>query len=144
MADAATITEPVPRPLQKVLRRAVLEHAAAEQRRHHPAVLNVGLPGLGPRRFCPEPGDVLDHALRVEVVQAMLRHSLERSRVPLVWLTRMEGEPVWDCDVDWGCAVRAAGGELGLALGLVVVTRRSWHDPRSGVGRTWKRLRDRS
>jgi hypothetical protein len=144
MADPGTITEPVPRPLQKVLRRAVLEHACAEQRRHYPAVLHVGLPALDPRRYCPEPGDRLDHALRVDIVQAMLRRSLEQSRIPLIWLTRMDGEEVWDCDVDWGSAVRTAGAELGLALGLVVVTRRGWHDPRSRVGRTWKRLRDRS
>lgn len=144
MADPGIITEPVPRPLQKVLRLAVLEHATCEQRRHYPPALNVGLPALGRRRFVPESDEVLDHALRVDVVQAMLRRSLEQDRVPLVWLTRMEGEDVWDCDVEWSNAVRTAGAELGLSLGLVVVTRRSWHDPRSLVGRRWKRLRARS
>lgn len=143
MADHATITEPVPRALQKVLRRAVLEHALAEQRRLFPPVLHVGLPERDPCRFEPEPGDVLDHALRVEVVQAMIRPSLEVGRVPLVWLTRMEGEG-WDCDLRWSTAVRVASAELGLALGLVVVTRRSWHDPISRVGRTWSRMRPRS
>lgn len=143
MADLATITEPVPGALQKVLRRAVLEHALGEQRRRFPPVLHVGLPGRDPRRFVVEPGGDLDHTLRVEVVQAMMRPSLEGSRVPLVWLTRMEGDG-WDCDREWAGAVRAAAAELGLALGLVVVTRRSWHDPVSLVGRTWSRVRARS
>ncbi|HWJ83431.1 MAG TPA: hypothetical protein VNS55_14425 [Nocardioides sp.] len=143
MADLGTITEPVPRALQRVLRRAVLELALGERRREHPPVLNVGLPERDPRRFRAEPDEALDHALRVDVVQAMLRRSLERSVVPLIWLTRMEGED-WECDVAWGAAVRAAGAELGVSLGLVVVTRHGWHDPRSGVGRTWKRIRARS
>lgn len=143
MADHATITEPVPRALQKVLRRAVLEHALGEQRRQFAPVLHVGLPEREQRRFEADPDDVLDHTLRVEVVQAMMRDSLERSLVPLVWLTRMEGAG-WDCDLQWATAARAAAAELGLALGLVVVTRRSWHDPVSCVGRTWARMRPRS
>lgn len=136
--------EPVPRALEKVLRRAVLEHATSEQRRNYAPVLHVGLPERPSRHFEAAPDDVLDHALRIEIVQAMARVPLQRSFVPLIWLSRPGDREAHDCDVEWGAAVRAAGAELGLALGLVVVTRRSWHDPATGVGRTWARLRRRS
>lgn len=144
MAAAATLTEPLPRALEKVLRRAVLEHATEEQRRSYPPVLHVGLPERPGRRFEAGPGDVLDHSLRVEIVEAMARDPLRKSFVPLIWLTRPGDRVRQDCDAEWGAAVRAAAGELGVALGLVVVTRHSWHDPVTGVGRTWTRLRRRS
>lgn len=139
------ITEPVPRPLQRLLRQAVLDHATSERRRIHPPVLHVGVPGRPARRFVVEAAaDDLDHALRTDIVEAMLRPSLERDVVPLLWLTRRELEEA-DAEEDrhWLSAIGTAGGELGLLLDLVVVTRRSWHDPRSGVGRAWKRLRER-
>lgn len=140
MPSAQGIHEPVPRALQRVLRAAVLEHLTTEQRRSHPPVLHVGAPGRAARRFEIGPGDRLDHSLRVEVVEAMCRASLARDFVPLVWLTRVEeGHDVED--LAWAAAVGAAGGELGVSLDLVVVTRRWWRDPRTGVGRAWRRLR---
>ena len=48
-----------------------------------------------------------------------------------------------DLDLAWVQAVRAAGAEAGVELTLVVVTRKGWFDPRSGVRREWKRLRTR-
>jgi hypothetical protein len=135
------IREPVDRAVQRLLRRAVLDHASSEHRKVFPPVLHVGLPGGRARRF--EIDEVLDHALRVDVVEAMLRPAVERGVVPMLWLTRRGAEGRHDVDGRWSAAVHAAGGELGLALGLVVVTRRGWHDPRTGVGRTWKRIRDR-
>jgi hypothetical protein len=61
---------------------------------------------------------------------------------PLVWLTR-RGDPVvlQDVDARWLAAARAAYAEAGVPLTFVVVGRRGWHDPRSGTGRTWVRLR---
>ncbi len=130
----------MPHALQRVLRAAVQEHVTRERRRVHPPVLHVGVPGRAARRFEVRPEDRLDHALRVEVVQAMCRRSLARERVPLVWLTReAEGHDVED--LAWAAATAAAGGELGVSLDLVVVTRSSWRDPRTGVGRQWRRIR---
>ncbi|NYJ01059.1 hypothetical protein HNR19_001757 [Nocardioides thalensis] len=143
MTAPGCLTEPVPRALEKVLRLAVLEHATTEPRRCFPPVLHVGLPERPSRHFEAGPDDVLDDALRVEVVEAMVRGPLERSFVPLVWLTRPDAEEA-DCDTAWLRAVRAAGAELGVALGLVVVTRHGWHDPVTGMRRRWQRIRRRS
>lgn len=141
----AGITEPVDRALYLVLRRAVLEHATTEERRAaYAPTLHVGLPGRPHRRFEIEPDEPLDHALRVDVAQALLRDDVAANRVPLVWLTRAESDERLDCDVAWTAAVRAAAAELGVDLGLVVVTARSWYDPVTGVGRRWKRIRSRT
>ncbi|THI96367.1 hypothetical protein E7Z54_16890 [Nocardioides sp.] len=103
-------------------------------------MLHVGVPARAARCFEVRTEDRLDHALRVEVVEAMCRASLARDFVPLVWLTREEeGHDVED--LAWAAAVGAAGFELGVSLDLVVVTRRWWRDPRTGVGRSWRRLR---
>jgi hypothetical protein len=140
--DGPGLREPLPSLLEQVLRSAVVAHARAERRRLHPSVVHVGLPG-GPRRsFEIRPEDPLDHALRTEVLQAMARDCLARDRVPLTWVTRPPTGQA-DADLDWAAAAGAAGGELGVRLDLVVITRRSWHDPRSEVGRTWTRIRDR-
>lgn len=139
--DAGGIREPVDRALQQVLRRAVLEHSRTELRKQFPPVLHVGVPGIRARRFTV--AERLDHGLRTDVVEAMLRPSVERGVVPLLWLTRRGGTEPHDVDALWTAAVQAAAGELGLRLDFVVVTRRSWHDPRTGVARTWKRVRDR-
>lgn len=136
------LREPVDRTVQRLLRQAVVDHALAEHRKAYEPVLHVGVPGLRSRRFVID--TPLDHAVRTDVVEAMLRPALDRRVVPLLWLTR-HGNHTTPHDVDnaWSAAVHAAGGELGLVLGLVVVTRRSWHDPRTGVCRTWKRIRGR-
>lgn len=138
---AGGLREPVDRAVQQLLRRAVFDHARLECRRIFPPVLHVGVPGIRARTF--EVDGELDLATRTDVVEAMLRPALEKGVVPLVWLTRRGDLAAHDVDGAWSAAVGAAGGELGLALGLVVVTRRSWHDPRTGVHRTWKRVRPR-
>ena len=61
----------------------------------------------------------------------------------MVWLTRAGDLDLQDVDAAWLSAARAAGAEAGIDLTLVVVTRRGWSDPRSGVSREWKRLRSR-
>lgn len=140
MSTGPGLHEPLPRLLQRVLRGAVISHARSERRRTHPPVLHVGVPGGQVRTFEVRPGEQLDLALRVEVLQAMARASLDREVVPLTWLTRMDAGPDTE-DLAWAAAVGAASGELGVRLDLVVITRRAWRDPRSGAGRAWVRLR---
>jgi hypothetical protein len=48
---------------------------------------------------------------------------------------------VQDVDARWLAAARASYAEAGLPLTFVVVNRRGWRDPRSGLGRTWARVR---
>lgn len=138
---AGGLHEPVDRAVQRLLRQAVVDHVRAERRRVFAPVLHVGVPGVRSSRFEVETGTALDHALRTDVVEAMLRPAVAKGVVPLVWLTRRGDLTPHDVDNDWTAAVGQAGGELGVALGLVVVTRHSWHDPRTGVRRTWKRIR---
>src|SRR5436190_7035467 len=139
---AGGLREPVDRTTQQLLRRAVLDHALeVERRRDYGPVLHVGVPGIRSRRF--EINAPLDHSVRTDIVEAMLRPAIDRGVVPLLWLTRRGDTTPEDVDDAWSAAVRAAAGDLGLTLGLVVVTRRSWHDPRTGVSRTWKRIRAR-
>ena len=138
---AGGLREPVDRTVQQLLRRAVVDHALDERRKNFSPTLHVGGPGIRSRRF--EIAAPLDHAVRADIVEAMLRPAVEKGVVPLLWLTRRGDTAPHDVDRAWSAAVHAAGGELGLALGLVIVTRRSWHDPRTGVCRTWKRIRQR-
>lgn len=135
------IVEPVPGRLQTLLRRAVLDLTAAERRRRSfPPALQVGIPGGSVVRFEPQPDEPDDLALRVDVVQAMVRRLGRRPTRPLVWLARADPvHPPEDTDLGWLSATRAAAGELGLALPFVVVGRRAWVDPVTGVGREWQR-----
>ncbi|WP_408895603.1 hypothetical protein ACJ5H2_11885 [Nocardioides sp. R1-1] len=134
------IQEPVPMLLGRVLLRAVRAHAALEGRCHLPPSLHVGIPGADVRSLELDTGEGLDLALRTEMLEAMTRAHLAQSVVPLVWLTRHPEGPDLE-DLAWAAAAGQAGAELGVRLDLVVVTRRSWRDPRSGVGRSWTRLR---
>ena len=123
------------------LRRLVLDHKAAERRRRFPAVLHVGVPGRPATGRIDEEVAELDHALRCDVMEAMLR------RPPggplMTWLTRPGDLEVQDVDLAWLRAVTAVNGETGRSLPYLVVTREGWRDPRSGVGRRWRRLRTR-
>jgi len=136
------IREPLTRSLQRTLRRAVLEHAASERRRRFAPLLHVGTPGGPQALFAAAPLTVTDHALRTDVVAALLRRT---SAVDgrLIWLTRPGDLELEDVDAAWLAAVRAAGAEAGVAPTMVVVTRHGWRDPRSGAHQTWKRLRPR-
>ena len=136
------VVEPVPEELARVLRRAVLDHAATERRRDFPPTVHVGVPGLVRARL--EPADQpIDHALRADALEAMVRRTRRPGPAPLVWLTRPGVEVTADVDLLWLAAARTAAAELACSLPMVVVTRRSWHDPGTGVHRTWVRLRDR-
>jgi hypothetical protein len=138
------IVEPVARGLYLRLRRAVLDHALTERRRVFPPVLHVGSPGATVADFVIETADPTDHALRTDIVAALLRRARQASATPLVWLSR-PGAPsdVRDVDLEWLAAARSAGAELGRHLPYVVINRRAWRDPRTGVGRVWQRVRDR-
>ena len=73
----------------------------------------------------------------------MLRRTTTSRRAPLVWLTRPGELDLQDVDAAWLAAARTAYAEAAAPLTMVVVTRRGWRDPRSGVRREWKRLRQR-
>ena len=129
-----------------LLRRLVLEHKAAERRHRFPAVLHLGAPGR------PEAGRIvesaeagLDHALRCDVLEAMLKRAgtPDPDRPLMTWLTRPGSLDIQDVDLAWLRAVTAVNGEADRALAYVVVTRDGWRDPRSGAGRAWQRLRQR-
>ena len=137
------ITEPVPTWLHTALRRAVLDHARAERRRSFAPLVHVGTPGGSEAVFALTPDEPSDHALRTDLVAALVRRTVLPSAEPIVWLTRPGDLTVQDHDLLWLSAARAACAEAGRPLTLVVVARTAWRDPRSGVGRVWKRLRER-
>ena len=130
---------------QALLRRLVLEHKAAERRRRFPPVLHLGGPGRPEVGRVVEnardPADLLDHALRCDLLEALLKRGA--AGPVMTWLTRSGPLDVQDVDLAWLRVVVAVNGETGHALPYVVVTRDGWRDPRSGVGRTWQRLRQR-
>ncbi|MFB9314822.1 hypothetical protein [Nocardioides plantarum] len=136
----SAITEPVDRRLLALLRRAVLEHVGQERRRVHPPVVHVGVPG-GVTAALTLGDQGLDHALRTDVLEAMVRQTQVAGSPTLVWLSRSGARETRDVDLAWLTAARAAAAELGRALPMVVVTRRSWLDPSTGVYRDWLRLR---
>lgn len=164
MSRDAGLVEPLPRVVESCLRTAVLQHAGSERRRRHPALLHVGTPGGREAVFGWDADDgPLDHGLRTDVVAALLRRSgpdrhpdrpaerrapsepgAPRPPWPVVWLTRPGELDLQDGDAAWLAAARAATGEAGLPLLLVTVNRHGWRDPRSGLARTWVRLRPRS
>ncbi len=145
---SVAVVEPVPDPLRRVLRRAVRELAGRERRRRFPPRLHIGVPGGSTRTFEPR-DDPLDRALRIDVVEAMVRSGINHlGTVPgprLIWLTRPGPLRLEDVDLEWLSATRAACGELEIAAHFLVVCRQAWVDPASGVGRAWRRTpRDRS
>lgn len=137
------LVEPLAPRLAALLRRAVLDHATSEPRRSFPARLHVGTPG-GRQRVLALDADETDHALRTDVVAAMLAGaSVGGAGEPVVWLTRPGELDLQDVDAQWLAAALAACGEAGRPLTLVIVNRHGWRDPRSGTARHWKRLRRR-
>ncbi|WP_331062326.1 hypothetical protein [Nocardioides sp.] len=137
------LREPVDRRTAALLRRAVLDHVRSERRRSFPALLHVGVPGRSAEVFAIRPDDPFDHALGADVVAVLLQRARRAGAAPLVWLTRPGPLDVEDVDVAWLAAARTASAEAGTGLTWVTVTRRGWADPRSGVRREWKRLRQR-
>lgn len=162
--DACGLTEPLAPGLEALLRRAVLDVALSGPTRVRPPVLHVGVPGGPTALFVPQTDDPdLDPALRSDVVAAMVRRAdlmaaAGRTRhgrgeaaptaptaptAPVVWLVRLGDLALQDVDLAWLAAARAAYAEAELPLVMVVVSRTAWRDPRSGMGRSWRRLRVR-
>jgi hypothetical protein len=140
-ALAGTVEEPVSRADQLLLRRLVLEHKATERRHRFPGVLHLGAPGRPEVGRVEESAGDLDHALRCDVLEAMLRRAADG---PLMaWLTRPGDLAVEDLDLACLRAMTAVNGETGRSLPYVVVTREGWRDPVSGASRSWRRLRVR-
>ena len=137
------ICEPVDRATALALRRAVLDHTRSERRHRFPALLHVGVPGAAEEVVSAEPDDAVDHALRADILAALLQRARRGGTVPLMWITRPGPLDLQDVDAAWLSAARTATAEAGVELTLVVVTRRGWLDPRSAVRREWKRLRQR-
>lgn len=134
----------LPRAVHDTLREAVAELRRSDRRRSFPPVLHVGHPGRVDADFVDLPAHRLDHDLRAEVVAALLSRCRPVLSRPVTWLTR-PGSPVTeDVDLAWYAAARAAYGEAGVALMMVVVTPDGWYDPRTDTRRQWKRLRIRS
>jgi len=139
------LTEPLGADRAKALRRLVLAFKAAEHRRVFEPVLHLASPGGLRASYDIGRDEVMDPTLRTDVVAALLLRARTDTDTdpPLVWMTR-RGELAWhDVDASWLTAADAAYSEAGLPLTMVVVTRLGWYDPRSGVRRQWRRLRER-
>jgi hypothetical protein len=134
------LAAPLPRRTTALLRRAVREHAAAERRRTHPPVVHVGVPGSRVATLVLAPDEPTDPGLRTDLVAA-LRVRAGPTPDQLVWLTRSGELQLQDVDAWWLAAARAAYDEAQAPLVFVVVNRRGWRDPRSGLGQTWSRVR---
>ena len=136
------LREPIEAGRRRLLRLAVLEHVGSLVGRTFPPVLHVGTPGGSVRRFTVRADEPTDHALRADIVAAMLGRGPDvRLTPPWVWLARAGDLALHDLDVAWLGAASTAYAEAGVDLTMVVVTRRGWRDPRTGAGRTWVRLR---
>lgn len=138
--------EPLPRPVLNFLRERVLELRTRCPRSSIHPVLNVGVPGHADLCRTSPAEDNLDQGLRASLLAALLevaRSGDGLERAPWVWVER-GGVTDWhDLDADWLPPTLQAYAEGGLPATFVVVTRNGWVDPRSGVGRWWKRLRVR-
>jgi hypothetical protein len=132
---------PIDRYTHAVLRAAVLELVGSERRRRFPATVHAGAPGRCVR-YADDPL-LPDAGLRADVSLAMLRRSVSLAARPVLWLTRPGELSPHDDDLRWLGPTAWASQALGLHVGLVVVTRRGWFDPVSGVRREWRRLRPR-
>ena len=134
------LSEPLSRHTHALLRQAVLDHLAGERRRVYSPVLHVGVPGGRVASLPVGTAEPSDPGLRTDIVAALRVRAGARAD-QLVWLTRSGGLELQDVDARWLAASRAAYGEARAPLTFVVVNRRGWRDPRSGLGRTWARLR---
>jgi hypothetical protein len=101
--------------------------------------LHVGIPGGSAASFEISEADPDDQALRVDVVEALVRRVGRLPGTPLVWLTRSGPLRAEDTDLVWHAAAWTAAAELDIAPHYVVVNRRAWVDPVTGVGRVWQR-----
>jgi hypothetical protein len=132
---------PIERHTHTVLRAATLELVEEQRQRRFPTTLHAGVPGRCARHVEDPP--LTDAGIRADVVLALLRQAQGLTPRPHLWLTRPGELSPHDDDLRWLGPATWACASLGLPLGLVVVTRRGWFDPVSGVRREWRRLRRR-
>lgn len=150
------LIEPVPSATLAQLRHTLLRFREGQPRRIFPTRIFVGDPD-GARAWFEVPersprasrgGRTLPMALdashRADVVGALLDRwlSAELAVPPLLWVIRsgvIDG--IHEIDAAWLAAGHHAFAECRVELTMVVFTRQGWTDPRSGVGRRWKRLR---
>ena len=123
-----------------LLRRAVLDLATTEHRRHVPAVA-ARRHARGPAiaRCADDPA--WDHGLRTDLVGAAA--PCPATTRAWVWVTRSGPLALQDVDAAWLGPRWPRPPSAGSTLAFVVVTRHGWRDPRSGVGREWQRIRQR-
>ena len=81
-----------------------------------------------------------DAGLRADIAGAALRAV---DRATTAWLTRPGGLVLQDVDAAWLGPLLRSAEENDVDLVYVVVTRHGWVDPRTGVRREWRRIRDR-
>jgi hypothetical protein len=137
---------------QAALRLTVARFRACQPRHTLPPVVHVGLLGGMNEEFVELREHRLDQSLRTEVMAALLsraqvglpRQMTSPTTCPITWLTRTGQLDPEDVDLRWYAAARAAYGEAGVPLAMVVVTKSGWYDPRTGTRREWKRLRIRT
>lgn len=136
-AGGVYLQAPIDRRTHQLLRAAVLELVEGEPRRRFPAALHAGVPGRSVRHVEDPP--LPDAGIRADVVLSLLRSASMQPAA--LWLTRPGELSPHDDDLRWLGPARWAASALGVPVGLVVVTRRGWFDPVSGVRREWRRLR---
>ena len=123
------------------LRLEVGRFRARERRRVFDTVVYVGRLD-GPRdSFVARAQDltVMDAGLRIDVVEVLVEATAEQATE--AWITRAGVPAPHDEDLAWLAAAITAFAIHGRPLdGFYVFTRTGWLDPRSGEGRSWRRL----
>jgi len=139
------LTEATARRWREEVRRAVDLRTS----RRSPGCLLVGNPGELSLASQPPPRQVLDPALRCDLLDALLQRWSEAPpdqrgpRGPALWWRRPGVPERHDDDVAWLGAARHVFAARSLRRTFVVVTRVGWYDPETGVGQRWARVRRR-
>lgn len=124
------------------LRREVGELRGRERRRVFEPAVSVGVPAGARESFLVRTSDrsVVDTALRTDVVADLVERTPDDCR--FAWITRSGVPELHDLDLAWLAAAELAFGIHGRPLaGFFAVTRSGWLDVRTGLRRTWRRLR---
>ena len=136
------LVAPLPRDLHRGLRAEVIALRQAHRGLRFPVSVRLGVPGTGGPVHVVSAEDPPDHGYRSEVAAALLCAARRpRPTPPVAWLIR-PGHLSWhDREAEWLPALVSVYAEADLPLVFVVVTKRGWYDPRSGLDKEWRRLR---